>query len=90
METRELKDLKSVGKATIEDFKKINIFKVEDLIGKNSEALFRKLQQVTGHAHNICCVDVFQAAIAQAENVNLPEEQKDWFYWSNVRKVKAQ
>ena len=35
METRKLKDLKSVGKATIEDFEKINIFKVEDLIGKS-------------------------------------------------------
>jgi hypothetical protein len=31
-------------------------------------------------------LDVFVAAVAQARDPNLPIEQRQWWYWSKVRK----
>jgi hypothetical protein len=33
-------------------------------------------------------LDVFACAIAQAVNPDLPEEQRDWWYWTKIRKAK--
>ena len=35
---------------------------------------------------DICCLDVFRAAVAQARNPRLPAEQCQWWYWSKRRK----
>ena len=86
METRKLKDLVSVGKAFLRDFEKLGIHSVEDLKGKNADELFEQLQVITGMRQDPCVHDTFRCAIAQAENPNLPDEQKQWWYWSKVRK----
>ena len=87
METRKLLDLVSVGKATYEDFIMLDIHTVEDLIGRDANQLFEELKKIRGLKHlDRCCEDVFTCAIKQAENPNLPKEQKQWFYWSKVRK----
>jgi hypothetical protein len=33
-------------------------------------------------------LDVFVAAVAQAKNPELPIEQRQWWYWSKLRKNK--
>ena len=87
METRKLLDLVSVGKATYEDFIMLDIHRVEDLIGRDAIQLFEKLKEIRGLEHlDRCCEDVFKCAIKQAENPNLSKEQKQWWYWSKVRK----
>lgn len=84
--TRELCDLVSVGPAAIEDFKKLNISSVEDLQGRDALDLYNALCTLTERRHCICVIDVFAAAIAQAENPDLPHEQCEWFYYSRLRK----
>jgi len=37
---------------------------------------------------DICCQDVFSAAVAQACNPLLPLEQCQWWYWSRQRKAR--
>jgi hypothetical protein len=37
---------------------------------------------------DICCLDVFRAAVAQARNPHLPVEQCQWWYWSRKRKAR--
>ena len=88
MGTRTLLDLVSVGKATYEDFNRLDIHTVEDLIGRDAKLLFEELKKVRGLDYlDRCCEDVFTCAIKQAENPNLPDEQKQWWYWSKVRKA---
>lgn len=87
-ETRKLQDLVSVGKAFVRDFNLLGIRKVEQLVGQNPEKLYRKLEMVKGQPMDICCLDVITAAVKQAENPNLPAQQKQWYYWSRVRKSK--
>ena len=41
----------------------------------------------TGQSQDICVLDTFRAAVAQARNPRLPAEQANWWYWSQRRKA---
>jgi len=45
--------------------------------------------EISGARQDPCVLDTYRCAIEQARNPNLPEEQKDWWYWSRVRKAAA-
>ena len=83
---RSLEDLVSVGPAAVEDFRVLGIEEVSQLIASDPLELYRSLCQVTGIQHDICVLDVFTAAVAQAKNPDLPREMCDWWYWSHQRK----
>jgi pathogenicity locus Cdd1 protein len=86
--TRQLDDLVSVGPAIVRDFELLGIYSVAQLARRNPEKLYEKLCAVTGQAQDICCLDVFMAAVAQARNPRLPLEQAQWWYWSRQRKAR--
>ncbi|MGO8793562.1 MAG: helix-hairpin-helix domain-containing protein [Candidatus Sulfotelmatobacter sp.] len=83
---RTLQDLVSVGPAVAHDFELLGVRSVAQLAKRNQEKLFERLCRVTGEAHDICCLDVFRAAVAQARNPQLPVTQCQWWYWSRRRK----
>lgn len=83
---RTLKDLISVGDATLKDFEILGIRTISSLSKKNARKLYLQLCKVTGKEHDICVEDVFSAAIAQARDQNLPLEKCQWWYWSKLRK----
>jgi len=83
---RSLKDLISVGSATLKDFELLEIKSIEELAQQNHENLYLRLCKLTGARQDICVKDVFQAAIEQAKNPNLPKEKCQWYYWSRKRK----
>jgi len=87
-ETRQLKQLISVGPAMLRDFELLGIRTVAHLARQNPEKLYEKLCGVTGQPVDICCLDVFRAAVAQAKNPRLPAEQCQWWYWSRMRKAR--
>ncbi|HEY2392758.1 MAG TPA: helix-hairpin-helix domain-containing protein [Candidatus Angelobacter sp.] len=84
---RHLEDLISIGPAMLRDFDLLGIRSVKQLARQNPIRLYQKLCRVTGHHMDICCQDVFSAAIAQARNPLLPAEQCQWWYWSRQRKA---
>jgi nucleotidyltransferase/DNA polymerase involved in DNA repair len=83
---RQLKDLAGVGAATISDLRILGIHSVAELSLQDGDELYARLCQRTGKQHDICCLDVFHCAIAQARDPNLPCEQKNWWYWSALRR----
>ena len=85
-ETRKLEDLYSVGPATVRDLKLLGITHVEHLVGKDARALYERLGGLSGKRPDPCVMDVFSAAIAQAQDPNLPDEKRRWWYWSRIRK----
>ena len=87
VEHRRLADLISVGPAMVRDFELLGVRSVAQLARRNPEKMYEKLCQVTGQAQDICCLDVFRAAVAQAKNPNLPIEQRLWWRWSRKRKA---
>jgi len=84
---RRLEDLISVGPAMVRDFKMLGVESVAQLSRRNPEKLYERLCEITGQAQDICCLDVFRAAVAQARNPRLPVERGQWWYWSRKRKA---
>jgi Pathogenicity locus len=88
MQERRLEDLVSVGPAMVRDFELMGIHSVAQLSRRNPERLYERLCEITGKAQDVCCLDVFRAAVAQARNPRLPAEKRQWWYWSRLRKVR--
>ena len=87
-EERQLSDLVSIGPAMLRDFELLGVRTVAQLARRDPEKLYEKLCQITGQAQDICCLDTFRAAVAQAKNPNLPPEQRQWWHWSRKRKAR--
>ena len=85
---RRLEDLVSVGPAILHDFELLGICSVAQLARQKPESLYEKLCRVTGKSQDICCLDVFSAAVAQARDPQLPAERCQWWYWSRKRKAR--
>ena len=85
---RRLRDLVSVGPAMLRDFELLRIRNISQLARQNPIKLYENLCRLTGQRQDICCLDVFSAAVAQARNPLLPAEQCQWWYWSRQRKAR--
>lgn len=89
-ETTKLGDLISVGPAMVRDFELLGIRRVAQLAKADPEKMYRKLGRVARQHQDICVLDVFRAAVAQARDPRLPAEQCQWWYWSRKRKESAE
>jgi hypothetical protein len=87
---RRLQDLVSIGPAMIRDFEILGIHSVAQLAARDPQLLYEELCGLTGRRQDICCLDVFRAAVAQARNPWLPDEQCQWWYWSRKRKAESE
>jgi nucleotidyltransferase/DNA polymerase involved in DNA repair len=85
-ENRQLKDLSGVGPVAIADLRILGVHTVAELSLQDGKELFDRLCQRTGQQHDLCVLDVFFCAIAQARDPELSIEQRNWWYWSRLRK----
>ena len=83
---RQLQDLISVGPAIVRDFELLGVHSVAELARRNPDDLYEKLAKVAPQHLDICVLDTFRAAVAQARNPRLPAEQCQWWWWSERRK----
>jgi len=86
--TRTLEELVSVGPAILRDLRLLGVRSVQALARRNPEKLYEQLCAATGQRQDICCLDVFSAAVAQARNPKLPAAQRQWWCWSRLRKAR--
>jgi hypothetical protein len=84
--TRRLQDLISVGPAMLRGFELLKVRSISQLARQNPRKMYEKLCRITGQRIDVCCLDTFQAAVAQACNPLLPAEKCQWWYWSRRRK----
>jgi hypothetical protein len=85
-DSRKLSDLISVGPAMLRDFQILGVRTVPQLARRNPERLYESLCRVAPQHQDICCLDVFRAAVAQARDPQLPVEKCQWWFWSRDRK----
>ena len=86
VDNRGLNELASVGPMTMRDFKLLGVNSVAQLKRRSPERMYRQLCRLKG-PQDICCLDVFTAAVAQAKDPDLPIEERQWWYWSKKRKA---
>jgi len=84
---RQLRDLVSIGPAMLRDFEMLGVHTVAQLARRSPRGLYEGLCRVTGQAQDLCVLDTFSAAVAQARNPRLPTAQRQWWYWSRRRKA---
>ena len=85
-DSRKLSDLISVGPAMLRDFDILGVRSVAQLARRNPDRLYESLCRIAPQHQDICCLDVFRAAVAQARDPKLPVERCQWWYWSRDRK----
>jgi len=85
-DTRQLQDLISIGPAMLRDFELLGVRSVADLARRSPERLYHQLGRVAKQHQDICVLDTFRTAVAQARDPRLPAEQCAW-WWSKKRKV---
>ncbi len=88
-ETRELKDLISIGPAMLRDFELLGVKSVAQLAKQDPKKMYAKLGRVAKQHQDICVLDTFEAAVAQARNPRLAVEKCQWWWWSEKRKKSA-
>ena len=88
-DTRRLRDLAGIGKAFLADFELLGIRNVDQLKKQDGRRLYDRLCDITGTLQDPCVEDTLVCAVAQARDPNLPAEQRQWWYWSRVRKARA-
>jgi nucleotidyltransferase/DNA polymerase involved in DNA repair len=86
---RELKDLISIGPAMLRDFELLGIRSVKELAKRDPKKLYAKLGRVAKQHQDICVLDTFEAAVAQARNPRLAVEKCQWWWWSERRKQRS-
>jgi nucleotidyltransferase/DNA polymerase involved in DNA repair len=80
-----LLSLRSVGPASLRDMELLGIHTVEELAAADPLEMYNRLCALTCQKVDICQYDVFCCAVAQAQNPDLPDEQKEWHWWSRCR-----
>jgi len=88
--TKNLGDLISIGPAMLRDFELLGIRSVAQLARQDPEKMYAKLGRVARQHQDICVLDVFRAAVAQARDPLLPAEQCQWWNWSKKRRDSAE
>ncbi len=84
---RHLADLVSVGPAMLKDFEMLGVRSVAQLARQEPREMYDRLCRMTKTRQDPCVLDVFCAAVAQARDPQLPPAQRQWWYWSRVRKA---
>jgi predicted RecB family nuclease len=89
-EERKLKELAGIGPAMMKDFEVLGIRSVSQLARRDGRKLYAELCRRTGTRQDPCVEDALVCAVAQARDPDLPAEQRQWWYWSRVRKQRRQ
>ena len=80
--TKELRDLKNVGKATLADLHLLGIYSVKELSSRDATELFHKMEKESGQRQDPCVWDIFAAIIHEAKT----GEKTAWWEWTAQRK----
>jgi hypothetical protein len=70
----------------LRDFELLGIRNVAQLAKQDPKKMYEKLGRVAKQHQDICVLDTFCAAVAQARNPRLQAERCQWWRWSEQRK----
>ena len=85
---KELRQIPSIGKACSYDLWNIGIRRIEDLKNKNPQALYQKLNTLTGVTHDTCMLYTYRCAVYFASVKKHDPSKLKWWYWKD-RKFKG-
>ncbi|MCC6159166.1 MAG: helix-hairpin-helix domain-containing protein [Deltaproteobacteria bacterium] len=78
----ELTSIPNIGPRMAEDLIRLGMRRPQDLRGADPDDLYERLCRLDGVRHDICCLDVFRAAVDYADG----KGAKPWWEYSRDRK----
>lgn len=82
---RELRTIPGVGKRISHDLWSLGMRSVEDLRGRDPEALYRRLYEIQGVAIDRCMLYVLRCAVYYASESEYERALLDWWSWTDER-----
>lgn len=79
----DLQNIPGVGKNMAAHLNALGIERVDDLKGKDPEALYRQERLMRGCAVDRCVLYVYRLAVAWAEGRVETPEQRSWWNWKD-------
>lgn len=79
----DLQTIPGVGKSIAQDLRDIGIHCVEDLKGKDPQALFDASNKHVGKVQDRCLLYVFREAVYFAQTPNPDPEKLKWWNWKD-------
>lgn len=83
-EVIDFRQIKNIGPALADDFRRLKLRKPQDLVGKDPLKLYQKICKVDGSFHDPCVLDCFISAV---EFMN-GKQPKVWWSYTSTRKKK--
>ena len=82
--TSELRTIPGVGKAVEGDLHALGIHAVRDLVGRDPDELYARIQAHQGGPVDRCMLYVFRCAVYFAESPHGPPELMRWWAWKDA------
>jgi hypothetical protein len=73
----------------LQDLARLGVRDVAALARSDGTTLYRRLCALTGARQDLCVLDTFRCAVAQARDPDLPPGQRRWWWWSRQRRAAA-
>lgn len=79
-----LESIPGIGRSLAESLRLVGIRDVEDLVGKDPERLYRKLEQRKNAHQDRCVLYTFRCAVYYASTKRHDPQLLKWWMWSDV------
>ncbi len=84
----ELWCIPGVGRSIANDLHSIGIHRIADLVGKDPEVLYRRLEMKTQRDQDRCLLYVFRCAVYFASTPRPEPEKLKWWNWKDAKPVR--
>lgn len=81
----ELREIPGVGASLAQDLRSLGIRKVADLKGRDPQALYDRLEKLTGSHQDRCVLYVFRCAVYYASRKRHDPEKLKWWNWKDAK-----
>ena len=83
--TDELRSIPGVGPSIAQDLHQLGIHRVRDLVGKDPERLYRRLELLRRQDQDRCLLYVFRCAVYYASTPRPEPEKLKWWSWKDPK-----
>ena len=84
---RDLRRIPGIGPSLAQDLMALGYRRVDDLQGQDPEAMYRRLETLTGHHQDRCVLYVFRCAVHFAQTPNPHPDDTKWWNWKDGGKA---
>lgn len=79
----ELQDIPGVGSSISQDLHDLGIHRVKDLVGRDPQELYERIEMLRGEDQDRCLLYVFRCAVYYASTPRPEPKKLKWWSWKD-------